>query len=533
MNALDNMLQNHIGRKELYTDVERVTAENILKVMQENAPYFTVNAQDCQKLIDFESGIQPLQRKEPKKFRPDIDFECCDNVAAEVTQFNLGFKWGYPITLVQRGELDSGNDAEVEAISKLNEMYFADGINAKTQQLGRFTEVTGIGYTIVEMNLDADLDEGESLFKVSVLDPRTTFVIRSSRYVDRRVMVAGTFREDNSGNILFTCFTPEQRFEILNGYSIVNGKKSTERDLWAEGNRSGEANPLGVIPIVEWFLSYDRQGCFERQISAMNTLNLMLSDLANDIDQNTQCVWHTNDVDFVDEENADGTVSTSTPKSGDWVQTYTSPDGKTPFIKPLTLDYDYNGMLQNYLTQRGLVLQKCNVPQRNDNSGGSTGIAMDTASGWSAAEAVACAQQNIIETCKLQEVRIVLRAIKRNPKTPSDSPLLKLRAMDIKPTVRRQKSYELAVKTSSLSSMIASGIYGKHAIDTVNLFDDPNQVWADSESLIAKHQDKLFGAEERIEEIAKSENITSDNPIAQITNSPLIDGMSREKPIEE
>ena len=526
MNGLQTMLQNHLGRKELYTSESQITRENILRVLQEVYPYFSENATDCQFLIQFESGIQPLQRKEPKKYRPDIDFEVIDNIAAEVTQFNLGFKWGFPISLVQRGEKDSGNSEELKAISLLNESYFAEGIDSKTQELGRYTEVTGVGYTIVDIN--TEYEDGDSLFKINVLDPRTTFVVRSNAYLDHRVVLAVTFREDYLGNLHFTCFTKEQRFEVLNGYEFFPSgkKKSAKRTIWEEKERSGEANPLGMIPIVEWFLSYDRQGCFERQISAMNNLNLLLSDLANDVDQNTQSVWHTNDVEFPKEVTTDSDGNTVTnekkPKGGEWVQTFTSPDGKTPFIKPLTLEYDYDGILSNYTVQRSLILQKCNVPQRNDNSGGSTGIAMDSATGWTAADTAANAQQNIMETCKMQEVKLALAAIRKNPNTPADSPLLKLRAMDVKPFVQRSKNYELSVKTTALSTMISSGIYGKHAIDTVNLFVDSNQVWTDSEELIEKHQAKLFGAEEIVEE----RNITheADDPINQITNSPLIDG---------
>lgn len=531
MNSLQTMLQNHLGRKELYTSEKAVTHENVLKVLQEVYPYFTQNAADCQYLIKFESGIQPLQRKEPKSYRSDIDFEVIDNVAAEVTAFNLGFKWGFPITLVQRGEKPEGNEEEIKAINLLNESYFAESIDAKSQELGRYAEVTGIGYTVVDIN--TEYEDGDSLFTVNVLDPRTTFVVRSTRYLDHRVVLAVTFREDRLGNLHFTCFTKERRFEILNGYEFYPGtenKKGSERTIWREEERSGERNPLGMIPIVEWFLSYDRQGCFERQISALNNLNLLLSDLANDVDQNTQAIWHTNDVEFPQEivTDADGNTTTHTvkPDGGEWLQTFSSQDGKTPFIKPLTLDYDYDGILSNYTMQRTLILQKCNVPQRNDNSGGSTGVAMDSATGWTAADTAANAQQRIMEACKMQEVKLALAAIRKNPNTPVDSPLLNLRAMDVKPFVQRNKNYELSVKTTALATMISSGVYGKHAIDTVNLFVDSNQVWTDSQELIEKHQEKLFGAEEIVEE----RNIVhqSDDPINQLNNSPFIDGQTEE-----
>ena len=68
-----------------------------------------------------------------------------------------------------------------------------------------------------------------------------------------------------------------------------------------------------------------------------------------------------------------------------------------PFVKPLTIGYDYGGMLNNVISKRQLILQKCNVPQRNDNSGGSTGVAMSDATGWTQAEVEATKIQGLQE----------------------------------------------------------------------------------------------------------------------------------------
>ena len=54
-----------------------------------------------------------------KKYRKDIDCKCVDNVAHEISKFHIGYKWGVPITIVQRGEKDSGKKNEVSAITKL------------------------------------------------------------------------------------------------------------------------------------------------------------------------------------------------------------------------------------------------------------------------------------------------------------------------------------------------------------------------------------------------------------------------------
>ena len=133
-------------------------------------------------------------------------------------------------------------------------------------------------------------------------------------------------------------------------------------------------------------------------------------------------------------------------------------------------------MLKNIISRRALILQKCNVPSRNDNSGGSTGIAMDSATGWSAAEAEAQKQQNIMESCKMEEIRVVLRAIQTSPYVPSDSPLLKLKYTDIQPSIKRSKTYELTVKTNALVALLSHGFDLKDATQAIPIFEDNNQV---------------------------------------------------------
>lgn len=526
-----DFLYNYRGRREIFTNEKYITSDNVITVLQEVMPYFEQNAVQCEYLINYDAGIQPLQRKKEKTYRPDIDFTCVTNVANEVTEFKLGYQW-VPITLVQRGTKDSGGRNESDAITLLNECYQAEGIDGKIQKLGRFVEICGIGYTFVDIK--TDWADGDSYFSVDVFDPRTTFVVRSNRYADNRIVMGVTFRVDFYGNRWFTCFTKDARYEIENLNSIQNGRQVVE---WNPMDRSGEINPLGMIPIIEWVRSYDRMGCFERQISECDALNLLNSDFLNDVDQNTQAVWHTNDVDFpeVVTENADGTqtVTVKRPSSGEWVETYTSPDGRSPFIKPLTLDYDYKGILDNITIKHTSILQKCNVPQRNDNSGGSTGVAMSDATGWSAAEAAAQKQQSIMESCKMEELKVVLKAINLCPNTPSDSPLLDLRYMDVKPNIKRQKTYEMVTKANAFATYVSHGINGLHALRVTGAFDDINQVWEDSKEGIEKYQKSVYDPQ-RTEVVDETKDVNfSESPVNQIANSPNIDGMSKEDPTEE
>lgn len=478
----EDKYKTHAGRHVLYTDEPEITKENVIKVLSDAMIYHLANREAINYLLDYEAGVQPMVRK--KKFREDINIECVDNVANEIAAFKQSYIWGPPAPLVQRGEKDEGQEDEVLAIAMLNSQYELEGIRAEMLKLGRFVEICGVGYVYIDVRT-SEYEDGLAYFSYDVLDPRQAFIVRSSYYPDARPMLGVTYRTDDNGNRYFTAFSRYQRFEITNMVEITNGKKES---VWEPGPRSGEINPLGLIPIVEYIRAFDRMGCFERQLSELDNLNVMVSDVTNDIDQNTQAIWFGIDIDFPRDEQGNYVK----PKTNEWVLAQSTERGSRPDAKPLAVDYDYKGMLDHILARRNLILQKCCIPRAGNGSGGATGVAMSDATGWTAAEQDAEREQSIIDACKHEELRLVLKAISISYHCPADSPLRKLKAGDVVPKPQRQKAYELTVKANAFATLLSHGIYGKHAIDTVNLFSDPNQVWADSEELIRKYQDSQF-----------------------------------------
>lgn len=517
-----------IGRRTIYTDVERITTSNVVDVLANAMSDFLANASDCDRLLQIEAGYMPLDRV--KTVRSDIDVQSVDSVANEIAEWKKAYHWGIPITLVQRGEADSGNNIETEAIALLNECYSAENLGKKQNILGRYVEICGIGYTFIDIK--TNWVDGDSYFQYETLDPRFAFVIRSSRYADHRIMLGVTFRIDSQGNRYYTAFTADRRYEISCS-RIINGEDVTEE--WANRSRSGERNPLGIIPIVEWERSPDRMGVFEREIPEMQRLNLIISDIGNDIEQETQMIWWGNDVDFPDVVDSEGnpTGNKQTPKTNEWVLTKSPRDGKAPTIKPLTTNYNYEGLLKNYQSTRSLILQRCAVPARSSSSTGSSGTAMDSAMGWSTAEQVANCQQLLMESSKMDEVRIALQAIKKNPHVPADSKLLELRYMDVKPNVMRNKTYELSTKINAFATGVSHGIAPQHMIKVVNMFDDPNQVIADSEPYMEKYLESIYNRQNQAVggegEAKPNADRTMQDKSDQVNNSPLIESISIEE----
>lgn len=496
------------GRAEIYTDVGIITRDNVSDVVKKAMKIHEANAKKIEFLLGYEAGNQPILRT--KTYRKDIDCKCVDNVANEIAEFKQSYNWGNPITFVMKDKAENADNDVLKGVSEINKCYEAQDYRSKQQELARYVEICGVGYTYVDIN--TDYEDGESPFTIDVLNPECAFVVKSSTHPDKRVLLGVTYYCGSDGKKRYTCFSKDSRYELNNEFEHLE--------------RSGEANPLSMVPITKWIRSHDNMGCFERQISEMDNLNLLISDFTNDVEQNTQAIWHTNDVEFpvVEVKNEDGTTDKKVvkPKGNDWMQTYTSPDGKTPFVKPLSIDYDYAGMLNNILSRRALILQKCNVPSRNDNSGGSTGVAMSDATGWTQAETEASRQDQIRESCKMNELRIVLKAINKCPGLEIGSPLRKLKPMDLQVNIKRQKTYELTTKVNSICALIAKGFTLEDTLASIPMFDDPNQVVARSGEGVKKYQEAQVFKEEQL-------NTTEKRPFPDLSdqesNSPNIGSM--------
>ena len=485
------------GRRKIYTDEKEINSNNIIKVLSDAYSVHRKNQMEMQYLIDFEAGIQPLQR--PKIVRPEINIQVTDNAANYVTEFKLAYFWGTPAMLIQRSDKDAHNtsaDSDDAGISAMNEML-ANGcsIGYKNQELGNFVEKVGIGYRLVDIKTDFS-EEKEALVDICTLDPRFTFCIYSNSAKQKKLLGV-TFRKIK-GRIYYTCFTKQTRYEISQGKI-----------------KSATINPMESIPIVEYERAVDRTGCFERHLSDCTELNTLVSDFANLTAQQTQEIWWGNDVDFPIDPKTKKPIEV---KSGQWVLTSTTPDGKTPQIKALSNAFDTNATLTAIDTRWRRILQKCKVPTQQDSEGGgSTGTAMDMSSGWSAAETEAVREEQMASKAQREELRLIIKALEFVPETilPEKAPIRDIHVGDINFHFSRRKNYDMSVKANALSTLIKTGVHGRHALKFIDGFEDTEATWNDSREMIESIQQAAASGN------AANEENRSDRQIDQLKTSPI------------
>lgn len=502
------------GRKRIYTDYKEINRDNIIEVLKKAYSVHCQNAREIQYLMDYEKGIQPLQRE--KKIRPEINIEVTDNMANYIKKFHIGYFWSSPIPLIQRGsnEMHKTNEqTDSMGITALNEMLKnGENITYKDQCMAEFYETAGIGHKLVDVKTDFDKDtlfwneKGEyfgSLVNDYYLDSRYAFCVYHNGVGQKKLM--GVTFSKVGGKLYFTCFTDKERFEI-SGWKIDDVQK----------------NPLEAVSIVEYERSFGRTGCFEHSMSEMDELNILVSDYGNDVAQRTQEIWWGDNIEFPKDEKTGKEIK---PESGQWLLTF-SREGAVAKIQPLSSTADNTGTLTAIDNQRNWILMKCNVPIQYDSAGGgSTGVATSYAAGWKSAEDNAMQKQQMVEKGKREELNLILKAIRLVPTNilPADSPIRSVHSTDVEFKFTRRNDVELTTQMNAVSTGMNIGIHPRHLIPLIKAFPDPEQVYVDSKPTLEAFQKSKFENGENTEN-TESERTTQDLS-DQSETSPYIDGL--------
>lgn len=474
------------GRIKIYTDVKEITKDNVIQVLSTAMTKHELNRTQIRNLINFEKGNQPLMRE--KNVRKDIDIKSISNLAHQITEFWLGYFWGNHMAFVQKSDKHpkGSNPTDSDsAITLLNEMYDAEDMESKDQLLAYYLEVCGVCCQLIDIKRKPD-DE-DAVFDLVTLNPLYSFVIYSSDAYERPVMGV-SYSEDENGSKIFTCITDDAVYEICDMVEFVRGTKTREGKKITDGKDGIQANPFGRVNIVEFERSTDRTGVFERQLDELNALNILESDLCNDVSQTTQANWWGNDIEL--DKDDDGKVKG--PQAGQWILTRTNGNGKQPNIKGLVLNYDYTGVLANIQAKHDGILERTFTPKQTEQSGGSTTGATSLSSGWTATEAVACKQAAIIKKGFKERNRLALIAIKKSQDTDPESPLLKLKNSDIEIRPIRQKSYDMATKINSLATMVQNFVHPRVAMEAIDFFPNLAEAVEDSVPKMLEYQKVLL-----------------------------------------
>lgn len=459
------------GRIQIFTDVEEITKDNVIEVFNSAYSLHLQNSMKENSLFLYERGKQDILFR-TKPIRSDINEKLVINKASQIVDVHVGYCFGNPVTYVQRGKVEDDDrkpattsDDDNNFIAMLNKMMAEQDKAKKDVALARDYMICGLGYQMVWMN---DKEDQYSPFKITTLNPRTTFMVyRNDAF--REPIMGCSYILHADGSITATMYTEKSCFKLT--------KFVTDSQKY-EGLKE-TPNLLKQIPIVE-FEHTDRMGVFEKVIPILDKANVLNSDRINDVAQHVQSLlWLHNCM--IDDEKKKKLID------GDGViVTKSNGDGKEAKIEYLSqvIDQSQVQTFADFLYRQ--VEEITSTPSWQEASGGSTTGAMQLSNGWQSLELSAKSVEQSFKEPETQILRLVAKIIENDKRRVTK--IKKVDVSDIEISMPRNKNYDLVSKANALGTLLNVGCDGLWAYQTVGLFSDSEQAWIDSKEMVEEIQ---------------------------------------------
>ena len=448
------------GRKQIYTDVETITAENVVDVLRQALNDHTVNQGEIQYLWDYYRGKTPILNK-TKEVRESINHKICVNRANEIVTFKRGYGFGEPIQYISRGTRNDVPDYEERGhglgrppfysvgpeidisskIAELNEQMFLAGKQAEDSALAEWLYVCGLGMRMVLPGKNAD-----EPVHVYTLDPRHSFVVRYNGLGEPVVMGVKTIIRQDGRTRVHSVYTKDAYFEIENGAILKN-----------------EPHVLGMVPIFEYPANRARLGAFEVALPLLDALNEVESNRLDDVEQ------------YVNSFLAllGGTIDEETVNQLNKEKMLCLPDGVDAKYLSVALQQNDIQVLSDNLYSA--VLTICGIPNRNGGSSTSdTGSAVIMRDGWESAEAQMKSVELEFKRSEKEFLRLVLRILR-------DMTGLELDLKNVEIKFSRRNYDNLQTKSQVLTTLLNNPkVHPQLAFVHSGLFLDPESAYLQS-----------------------------------------------------
>lgn len=450
------------GRRVIEVPNDVIDENNIVEVLSYACAIHEVNRAEIEYLDDFRKGIQPILNRH-KKVRPEINNKIVENHADEIAGFTAGYFLGEPVTYVTRGERENLTGE----IDRLNDYMEIAGKETLDMELADWLAVCGVGYRMVSTNPNYVAGKNAP-FILDTLNPARAFVVYNSGFGRKPVLgVQQVYRNNGSPfdcEIVNCCYTETRYFEVSNGVLDPNSIRD---------------NKFGVIPIFEYRLNRTLTGSFELAVPLLNSLNNLASNRVDGVEQLVQSFLKFKNVDFADDDiKKIGEIGAIKFKTMHGV------DGDVEYVA-VVVDQTQTQNLVDYILNETYSI--CGVPKDTKN-GGSTqdsGSAVILRNGWETAEVKARVTEKLFKRSERQFLGLVIDICKSLEIEQKVSEL-KLSVFELDCKFTRRQHDNLQSKAQVLLTLLNAGVAPKVAIESCGIFNDPTDVFIQSEEFLKK-----------------------------------------------
>ena len=426
------------GRRKIFTDVDKITTENVIGVLQAALVTHDFNRQEIQYLYNYYRGDQPILGR-VKDVRPEINNKIVENRAYEIVEFKVGYLFGEPIVYVANSE----DKSVIDGVSRLNGYMTAEDKAAKDKVLADWMHICGTGYRIVLPDSEVRVDPDEAPFEMYTGDPRYTFVVYHRSLGEPAVMGVSYVVKSN-GERVFYCYTEDTYFEII------------------DARRIAKTAPQAMgIPIIEYPANTARLGAFEVVLHQLDAINTIQSNRLDDVEQFVQALMLFHNVDINEDQYA------KLREAGALKIKDVDPQfkGEVKYLVQSLAQSDTQTLVDDLYES---VLTVCGMPNRNGGSSTSdTGSAVIMRDGWSAAEARAKDSELMFKQSEklfLQKVLMIC----------DDLDALRLKPSAVTAQFTRRNYENITSKADVLTKMLSNAkIHPLLAFTHCGMFSDP------------------------------------------------------------
>jgi SPP1 family phage portal protein len=432
--SLQDLVKGCYGRKILYTDVETITAENIVKVVGDCIGNYYYNKTIIEYLWRYYKGDQPILYR-LKVQNADITNKIVENHAYEIVQFKVGQTYGEPIQFISRKDDDVIN----KAVDELNDYLVDANKQEKDIKAGEWQSATGTSFKAVRFA------NGDIPFQIVAPTPMNTCVIYN-RSTEEPVLAVQELK-DEDGRWYKLCYTDSHSCKIQNGVA-------SEWKLHA----------FGSIPIVEFPNNHERISDIELVIGLLDAINNMQSNRMDGIEQFVQ-YW----VKFVNCEIDQKTFEEMKMSHALTVKSNNKDNKADVEIMTQELNQSQCQVAKDDLIDNLQAILA--IPNReSQNSGGDTQGAVSLRAGWDFSKTRAKQKDPIIKSAEKRLAIIILNILRV---TGND---LKISPRDFDVQINHSPLDNLYTKTQALAQMLQSGINPRIAVETCGLWGDAEKV---------------------------------------------------------
>ena len=414
-------------------------------------PVHNQNRREIDYLYHYVSGDQPILYRK-KEVRPEINNKIVENHALEINRFMTAQNYGEPIQYTSVKE----SQGKSEEIDQLNNYMKTRSKDYHDIVLGDWQSTCGTAYRETWSLRRDEIEDGEPAFDLCSPDPRYNFVIYSKAKGNPPLMSVSMEKDEND-QTLYYCTTKTnvwciQDNQVIESESSVNGH--------------------GRILLVEFPNNPRRLSDIEIVITMLDAINNIQSNRVDGIEQFVQAF-----IKFVNCEIDENTFLKMCKLGALKVKTVNPSFPADVSMVSSQLDQQQTQVSKDDLYKNMLIIE--GMPSREQNTGGDTGQAVYLRNGWDFAEQRAKIDEPVTKRSEREFLKIVLNILRTKQQISSE---LTIADIDIK--ITRNKTDNMLVKAQALIYLLEKGIHPKIAIQTCDLWGDPEKVYVESKDYL-------------------------------------------------